>query len=138
MEQQSFGKRAKTIAVSSTKAEYVSLSNTLKQAIQIKRFINNLQALDGINTLSMLGDNMSSIKMTKNDKFHGRTKHIDIQHYFIRELVEQNEIFIHYINTKDMLANDFTKALEKPEFENNRARLGTTLTKEAVTAEVEG
>ena len=37
-----------------------------------------------------------------------------------------------------MLADDFTKALEKPEFENHRARLEMTLTKEDVVAEVEG
>ncbi len=42
------------------------------------------------------------------------------------------------MNTKDLLADDFTKALEKPEFENHRARLGMTLTKEDVIAEVEG
>ena len=104
----------------------------------MKRFINDLQALDRIDTLPMLGDNTSSIKMTKNDEFHGQTKHIDIQHHFIRELVERNEISIDYINTKDMLADDFTKALGKPEFENHRARLGMTLTKEDVVVEVEG
>ena len=131
-------KRAKIVAVSSTEAEYVALSNASKQAIWMKRFINDLQALDRIDTLPMLGDNTSSIKMTKNDEFHGQTKHIDIQHHFIRELVERNEISIDYINTKDMLADDFTKALGKPEFENHRARLGMTLTKEDVVVEVEG
>lgn len=37
-----------------------------------------------------------------------------------------------------MLANNFTKVLGKPEFENHRARLGMTLTKEDIVAEVEG
>ena len=86
----------------------------------------------------MLGDNTCSIKMTKNDEFHGQTKYIAIQHHFIRELVERNEISIDYINTKDMVAEDFTKALKKPEFENHRAKLEMTLTKEDVVAEVEG
>ncbi len=81
-------KRAKTVAVSSTEAEYIALSNAPKQAIWMEKFINDLQALDRIDTLPMLSDNTSSIKMTKNDEFHGRTKHIDIQHHFIRELVE--------------------------------------------------
>ena len=36
-----------------------------------------------------------------------------------------------------MLADDFTKALGKPEFENHRARLEITLTKKDVIAEVE-
>ena len=104
----------------------------------MKRFINNLQALDHIDTLPMLGDNTSSIKMTKNNEFHGQIKYIDIKHHFIRELVERKKISIDYINTKDMLADNFTKTLEKPEFENHRARLEMTLTKEDVVAEVEG
>ncbi len=64
--------------------------------------------------------------MTKNDKFHGRTKHIDIQHHFIRDLVEGNEISIDYINTKDMLAEDFTKAHGKTELVNHRTRIRVT------------
>lgn len=117
-------KRARTIAVSSTKAEYVALSNASKQAVWMKRLINDLQVIDRIDMLPMLGDNTSSIKMTKNDEFHGRTKHIDIQHHFIREPMEKNEISIDYINTKDMLADDFTKALGRPEFHNHRRRIG--------------
>lgn len=104
----------------------------------MKRFINNLQALDRIDTLSILGDNTSSIKMIKNNKFHKQTKHIDIQYHFIRKSVERNKIYIDYINTKNMLADNFIKALGKPEFENHRVKLGMTLTKEDVVAEVEG
>lgn len=114
-------KRAKTITVSSTEAEYIVLSNASKEAIQMKRFINNFQALDCIDTLPMLSNNTSSIKMIKNDKFPGQTKYIDIQHHFIRKLVEQNKICIDYINIKDMLANNFTKALGQLKFENHQA-----------------
>ena len=63
-------KKAKTVAVFSTKAEYIALSNILKQAIWMKKFINDLQALDCIDKFPMLSDNMSNIKMTKNDEFH--------------------------------------------------------------------
>lgn len=94
------------------------MSNTSKQAIWIKKFFNELQALDCIDSLSILSDNIFNIKMTKNNKFHGQTKHIDIQHHLIRELVEENKIFADYINIKNMLADNFTKTLAKPKFEN--------------------
>lgn len=67
----------------------------------------------------MLSDNMFSIKIIKNDEFHKQAKHINIQHHFIRKLIEQNKISIDYLNTKDILANNFTKALEKLEFKNH-------------------
>lgn len=50
--------------------------------------------------------------------FISKKKQIDIYHYLIRERVKQNEIYINYINIKNILADDFIKALEKLEFEN--------------------
>lgn len=52
-----------------------------KKSITIFEKNNDLwfeQVLDHINILPILGDNMSSIKITKNDKFHKQTKHINI------------------------------------------------------------
>lgn len=131
-------KKAKTVVVSLAKVEYVTLSNILEQAIQIKKFINNFQALDRINIVPMLSDNTSSIKMTKSNEFYRQIKYIDIQHHFIRELLERNKIFINYINTKDMLVDNFIKALRKPKFENHQVRLGITLIKEDVIVKIEG
>ena len=37
-------------------------------------------------------DNTSIINLTKNPIQYSRTKHIDIKHYFIRELVQNREI----------------------------------------------
>ena len=54
-------------------------------------------------------DNVSAIAMTKNPVFHARTKHIEMRYHFIRELVKQNEINLHYVETQDQPANIFTK-----------------------------
>lgn len=67
---------------------------------------------------------MFNIKMTKNDIFYGCIKPIDIQHYFIKNLVEKNKTFIDYINTKDMLANNFTWTLDKAKVLNYRRKVG--------------
>lgn len=84
----------------------------------MKKFINNLQTLDYINTMSILDENTSNIKMTKNSKFYRQTKYINIQHYFIKKLMEQNKIFINNININNILADNFIKPLKKPKFEN--------------------
>ena len=46
---------------------------------------------------------------TKNPKFHSRTKHIDVHHHFIRELIENKEIVVEYVKTEEMLTDVFTK-----------------------------
>ena len=43
-------------------------------------------------TLTLFCDNMSAINISKNIIQHSKTKHIDIRHHFIRELVESKTI----------------------------------------------
>lgn len=50
-------------------------------------------------------DNTSAINIAKNPVQHFRTKHIDIRHHFIRELVEDGDIKLHYIPTDKQLAD---------------------------------
>ena len=55
-------------------------------------------------------DNQSAI--AKNSKFHGRAKHIDICHHFIREkVINDGDIQLLYCPTGDMVADMLTKGL---------------------------
>lgn len=61
-------------------------------------------------------DNLSMIAMTKKPMFYSRTKHIDICHHFMRDLVEDGFIqFYHYL-TDDQIEDIFTKMLPKDHF----------------------
>ena len=69
-------------------------------------------------------DNQSTIQMTKNPVLHGRTKHIELQHHFIRELFQKQEIELIYCSTEEQVADIFTKALAKIKFCKFREMLG--------------
>ena len=58
--------------------------------------------------------------MSKNPKFHARTKHIDIKHHFIRDKVESDELLLKYCPSSDMIANMLTKALPRTLFQKFR------------------
>ena len=58
---------------------------------------------------------------------HSRTKHIDIRHHFIRDLVEDKVIALEHVATELQLADIFTKALDANQFENLRGKLGICL-----------
>ena len=47
-------------------------------------------------------DNMGAISMTKNQGYNPRTKHIDIRHHYIKELVEEDSIKTCHISTDEM------------------------------------
>ena len=52
--------------------------------------------------------------MSKHPTNHQRTKHIDIKHHFIRDLVLDNVISLLYIPTEEMVADIMTKGLPTP------------------------
>ncbi len=56
-------------------------------------------------------DNISSILLVNNPVYHARTKHIEVDYHFIREKVLAKEIDLIHVNTKDQVADIFTKAL---------------------------
>ena len=53
------------------------------------------------------------IAFAKNPTHHASTKHIDLQHHFISEHLENQEICLKYCPTKDMIADMLTKPLAK-------------------------
>ena len=62
------------------------------------------QVLDGygivLDCLTLYCDNTSAINISKIPVQHSRTKHIDIHHHLIRELVENKTVALEYVETE--------------------------------------
>jgi hypothetical protein len=71
----------------------------------------------------LLCDNESAIRMADNPVEHSRTKHIDIRYHFLRDSPTRGDIEISYVNTKDQLADIFTKPLDEKTFSKLRNEL---------------
>ena len=89
--------------------------------------LNDYGVSQGVITLYC--DNMSAISISKNPVQHSRTKHIDIRHHFIRELVEEKTINLEHVVSEKQLADIFTKGLDKNRFETLRAAIGLCMVK---------
>ena len=63
--------------------------------------------------MTLYCDNTSAINISKNLVMHTKTKHIAIKYHYVRELVQDKEVMMEYVNTKEKIANIFTKALPK-------------------------
>lgn len=62
--------------------------------------------------------------MAKNPSFHGRTKHNDVQHHFIRKLVADGKILLTFCGTNEQAADIFTKSLPQAKHQFFRSKLG--------------
>jgi transposase InsO family protein len=103
-----------TTALSSVEAEYMASTQAIKEALWWKAFVTQL-AIPGVTTNRMLMnmDSQGAIALAKNPEFHARTKHIDVQHHFIREHVMKGTVKLSYVPTGVMVADIFTKALPR-------------------------
>ena len=68
-------------------------------------------------------DNESAIKISHNPVQHSKTKHIQIHHHFLRDLVVKGNISIDHANTEDQVADIFTKPLDEKRFCRLRCEL---------------
>ena len=84
----------------------------------MKRFIES-QGFD-IDLNILYQDNKSSIKLAENGKNSSgkRTRHFDIKHFYITNLINQKEVRIKYCSSNDMIADYHTKPLIGEKFRN--------------------
>jgi hypothetical protein len=76
-----------------------------------------------MNHILLLCDNESTIKIAYNPCEHYRTKHIGIQHHFLRDHAIKGDIVISHVGTNNQLINIFTKPLDEKRFRELRSEL---------------
>lgn len=103
-------KKQRTVSTLTTEAEYIALGHVAREAVWIRRFINEME-LKTVEGVTLHGDNEMSIALTKNAESQHRTKHIDVQHHYIRELVNKKELTVKWVPGSEMLADGMTKGL---------------------------
>jgi hypothetical protein len=76
------------------------------------------------NPTELRSDNMGAIHLTTKSIFHARTKHIEIQYHWIREVVKQGALIVKHCPTSEMMADLLTKPLGRQQFYYLRQLLG--------------
>lgn len=111
------------VTMSSTEAEYVALSETCKEMLWIRRLCRELGVEDCLK-LRIFVDNQSCMKITENDKFSNRTKHIDTKYHFIKDLAATGDLKLSYVNTIENIADMLTKPLGGNKIAQHRSAAG--------------
>jgi hypothetical protein len=117
-------RKQKCVALSSTEAEYVVLSEAVKEGVYLKKCLTEIGYMKPEEQIIIYCDNQGAQKLTKNSLYHSRTKHIDIKYHFIRKIYEEGELDVKYIPTNQMPADVLTKSLPIPNHEKCLIGLG--------------
>ena len=105
-----------TVALSTTEAEYMAVTEAVKEAIWLQGMVKTL-GLDQEH-INMYCDSQSAIHLAKNQVYHARTKHIDVRFHFVREIIEEGKICLQKIKTADNPADMMTKVVTTIKFEH--------------------
>ncbi|GJZ74435.1 retrovirus-related pol polyprotein from transposon TNT 1-94 [Tanacetum coccineum] len=107
-------RKQKCTAISSTKAEYISLFGCFSQIL----WMHSQLTYYGFqfNKIPLYCDNKSVIALCCNNVQHSRAKHIDIRYHFIKDQVENGIVELYFIRTEYQLADIFTKPLHRERF----------------------
>lgn len=115
-------RKQKSVAMSSTEAEYVALSEAAKEAVHLRMFLSEIMGQQ-LATI-IYNDNQGAGSMARNPVFHGRAKHIDLRYHFVRETIQKKRICVKYLPTEEMVANVLTKGLSTPKHQDCVRKMG--------------
>jgi hypothetical protein len=111
------------IALSSTEAEYIALSQAMREVLPIMWLMEEArhQGVPVLNTTprvhcKVFEDNAGAIEIAKVPKMRPRTKHLNIKYHHFREEVRKGTISIYHTKTEDQVADIFTKPLPEQPF----------------------
>jgi len=102
------------VALSTTEAEYMAATQACKEAIWMQRLLEELRHKQRV--ISLYCDSQSALHIARNPAFHSRTKHIDVQYHFVREVVESGQVDMQKIHTENNLAEVLTKPVATDKF----------------------
>ena len=108
-------KKQHIITLSSKEAEYIALTHVAKEALWLQSMVSKICRGDKKHVVINC-NNQGSMVLSKDNKYHSWTKHIDIRYHFIHEVVKDSKVEVNYILTEENIGDIFTKPLAKLKF----------------------
>jgi hypothetical protein len=105
-------------ALSSCEAEIMALTLAMQEALWMRGFLTELGLHNSSTPITIHEDNQGAKALAEHYMFSDRSKHIDNKYFKIRDEIRDGTIRLEYCHTSNMLADIFTKPLERPTFEN--------------------
>nr|KYP61335.1 hypothetical protein KK1_015822 [Cajanus cajan] len=119
-----WSKKQLLVARSSTEAEYRALAQAVTEVLWLQSLLKELQVK--FNTPKVLCDNQSTVSLSHNLVLHSRSKHMELDIFFVREKVLSKALIVSHIPAQHQYADVLTKALSPRRFLFLRSKLNVT------------
>jgi hypothetical protein len=109
------------VALSTTEAEYMATTHASKEAVWLQILCSGIGLVQQVVRLDC--DSQSAILLEKNPAYHSKTKHIDFQYHFVRDMVEE-KVLLEKVDTLRNAADSLTKSVSIENFSWCRVTMG--------------
>jgi len=104
-----------TVALSTTEAEYMAVTEAAKEAVWLKGLVSELGFMQ--DSVLLHCDSQSAIHLAKNQVYSARTKHIDVRYHRIREWLASGDLTLSKVHTDENASDMLTKPVPREKFE---------------------
>jgi hypothetical protein len=110
------------VALSTTEFEYMVGTHGIKEIIWLQRLCLGIGLVKQAVRIDC--DSQSAIFLAKNPTYHSKTKHIDFQYHFVRDMVEEKKVLLMKVDTLKNVADSLTKSVSTEKFSWCRGSMG--------------
>jgi hypothetical protein len=118
-----FNRKHTSVAFSMAEAEYITACLASSEALWLWKLLVGLFDLE-LEATCIWCDNQSCVKLTENQVFHDKSKHIEIRYHYIRDMVQRGVVKLQYVATNEKITDVLTKPLSRVKFVYFTGKLG--------------
>lgn len=116
-------KEATMVALSTTEAEYIAISASVRQYILLRE-LGKILVFYESGPMIIMGDNSTTIGMTREPKISDASNHIAIQYHHTREVVKNGVVKVQNFGSEENTADILTKGLARVLHEKHTLGMG--------------
>eukprot|EP00253_Pinus_taeda_P012544 PITA_12544 len=107
-------KKQFVVALSTTEVEYMVATHSSNEVVWLQRWFSSMGLVQGAIRIDC--GNQSVIFLAKNPTYHSKTKHIEVQYRFVRDMIEDKKVLLVKVDTLKNIADALTKFVSYEKF----------------------